>query len=201
VTVRDGRSVVSSLLRRGYTLYEAALCWLWETHTGDEAVRLSDRVIEVRYEDLVREPFDVVQGVAARSGVDSDPAEIARRFRDNPYRSGLDRVASWRSAAYRGTVEPGYGFDELDPGDLRLLESLVLIRPDGSSVGFSESLVAHGYEPGSDGSAPASELHGYAREYVKRTANLDAQRGHVLVSRAGSIPEQIAEHQRLVSPV
>jgi hypothetical protein len=53
--VRDGRDVVSSLMRRGWSLFRAGSRWLYDTLSGLSA-RNSVGYLEIRYEDLVRKP-------------------------------------------------------------------------------------------------------------------------------------------------
>lgn len=50
--IRDGRDVVPSLARRGWNLFGAGSCWLYDTVRGLEA-RGSENYLELRYEDLV----------------------------------------------------------------------------------------------------------------------------------------------------
>lgn len=197
VLVRDGRAVAGSLRRRGYTLYESTLCWLWESRIGEDAVAMSDRVIEVDYEGLVVDPFGRVADIVSRIGIRARKWRVARRYRRNSYRAGLERVDSWRASDYGGKVIPDFQRHDLSEEEVSFLESVMLVRPDGSTVGFEETLIRHGYEPRGGPPAGRETLERHAREYVERSENLDAHAGYALVLRNESVVEQMALIDRL----
>jgi hypothetical protein len=58
--VRDGRDVTVSLMKRGWSLFRAGSRWLYDTLSGLTA-RGSNGYLEIRYEELVREPFSILQ--------------------------------------------------------------------------------------------------------------------------------------------
>ena len=57
--VRDGRDVVSSLMKRGWNLFGAGTRWLYDTVQGLEA-RNSPNYMELRYEEFVSNPDGVL---------------------------------------------------------------------------------------------------------------------------------------------
>jgi hypothetical protein len=67
--LRDGRDVAASLRRRGVTLFEAGSRWLYDTLAARAAAR-SPRYLELRYEDLVRDPDATVGRAAAHLGLE-----------------------------------------------------------------------------------------------------------------------------------
>lgn len=57
--IRDGRDVVSSLMKRGFNLYAAGSRWLYDTLYGI-SMRGTQNYIEVRYETLVNKPEETL---------------------------------------------------------------------------------------------------------------------------------------------
>jgi hypothetical protein len=147
--VRDGRTVVASLRRRGFTLWEAVVIWLAQASDG-LAFRTHPRCITVRYEDLVEEPFRTMSLVARAVGVEALPDEIERRFRANSYRANLPRVAQWSTTGKLPTEvhRPSPLGTQLSREDLAFIESSRLERPDGTrtSIGFRDLLAEFGYQ-------------------------------------------------------
>ncbi|MBW2058334.1 MAG: sulfotransferase [Deltaproteobacteria bacterium] len=93
--VRNPLYVYKSLLRRGFLPYIAAGTWLI-----DEAAvcGLSEhpRFFTIRYEELVKKPFETVVGLLRRIGMDFDPERLAELYRTNEYRRRFEtRIESW----------------------------------------------------------------------------------------------------------
>jgi hypothetical protein len=62
--IRDGRDVVTSLLRKGWASFDHAH-HIWMTHVevgAQVGARSPDRYLEVRYEELVRDDFAQLEG-------------------------------------------------------------------------------------------------------------------------------------------
>ncbi len=57
--VRDGRDVVTSLMKRGFSLFGAGSRWLYDTACGISN-RGHKNYIEIKYEDLVTDPAEVL---------------------------------------------------------------------------------------------------------------------------------------------
>jgi hypothetical protein len=81
--VRDGRAVAASVRRLdwGPTTIDAAATW-WAAHVAmglaaEQA--LADRVVRVRYEDLVRDPEGTLPGLQSALGLPSDATAVTRR--------------------------------------------------------------------------------------------------------------------------
>jgi protein-tyrosine sulfotransferase len=92
--VRDPRDVLLSLARRGKSLLEAAETWMGST-AAIAPHRHNPNVLEVRYEDLCREPDATLERVCRFIGVGFDPTY----FRSDRFASqGLGKFqghASW----------------------------------------------------------------------------------------------------------
>lgn len=156
--VRDGRAVAASLRRLdwGPTTIDGAAHW-WAAHVAmglaAERVLGADRVVLVRYEDLVRRPEETLPWLQERLGLRTDADAVARRdFRVDDYtrpQHGLvaappdpSRVDAWASvlsdrhveAFERRTgdllsllgYEPRFGSAARSPGTvLRLVDTVI----------------------------------------------------------------------------
>lgn len=198
IVVRDGRSVVGSLRRRGYVLYEAALIWLWETHVGRRAATSLPRVVEIRYEDLVTDPFSRVVELVASVGIDASPSVVQENHRINEYRSQLHRVDTWRASLCSREVIANLGYEaDLSDAEVAFLETLVLRLPDGTLVSFAETLAHYGYPFAARGRpADLRALEYHAAEYFARSRNLVIQAKHALLMT----PAASASALRRMSP-
>lgn len=155
--VRDGRSVVASLKRRGYSLFESALIWLREVQTV-RRYRASPCLVEIRYEDLVAAPFEITARIAKNAGIDADPDDILKTHTTNEYRSGMFRLQQWRAYQYSGQIFAGLSFDhELSNRELDFLYASELVCPDGQRISFLGLLEAYGY--------PVKDLDHISEEY------------------------------------
>jgi hypothetical protein len=67
--VRDGRDVLCSKIRRGATAYDASCQWFMDVSTA-LAYRDRDAYLELKYEDLVREPDVVLREVCEHLNVE-----------------------------------------------------------------------------------------------------------------------------------
>jgi hypothetical protein len=125
--VRDGRAVVASLLRRGYTVWEAALIWMVQTSIGNAATRACANSLEIRFEDLVAAPFDYASRIASRVGVNAHADEIRVNYSSNTYRSNLPRVESWSAAEAPSRIQapPPY-WEQLSSDQIHAVEGLQL---------------------------------------------------------------------------
>ena len=73
--VRDGRDVICSQMKRGFNLFEAASIWLYNVACGIGCRDLPN-YIEVRYEELVKEPVAILQHVCNRASIGYDPCML-----------------------------------------------------------------------------------------------------------------------------
>lgn len=101
--VRDPRSVVASLVRRGFSLVEATLTWLIQTHASMEAWRHSNAVV-LRYENLIEDPFGITRDLVRRFGIEVSVEEISKNYSQNEFRASIPRVKSWTVQGFTGTV-------------------------------------------------------------------------------------------------
>lgn len=181
--VRDGRAVAASLVKRKYSLYEAALIWLYQCSAGQGAARLPG-VVEVRYEDLLQAPFQIASDIARRVGVEVSPQVIESSLTTNSYRAQLPRIKSWSIPEFTGTViRPASYRETLSPKKTAWLESLELVEitPKGKRrcvARFADLLAHYGYP--SDAEArpiklPSGLTDLLYREYLKKGRCLTQQ--------------------------
>ncbi len=129
--VRDGRSVVASLMARGRAPYEAAYIWMVQTAFG-QAARHHANAVELRFEDLVAAPYRTVADLAARVGVRTEPAEIEAALGANAYRRSVPRLGSWTVPSLDAGVRLPTPFtDRLPAETVAWLETLA-VRPEAS---------------------------------------------------------------------
>ncbi|MEX0777889.1 MAG: sulfotransferase [Phycisphaeraceae bacterium] len=190
--VRDGRDVARSLTRRGYSLYEAAMIWMQQVLAGRRAAQSHGRVVEIKYEELVNDPFVTTVQMAAKVGLAAAPAAIEVCFNSNQYRAGLPRVASWSVPVFDGKTHPNNPLQVLSWKNLRWLESLQLVQfQQGQAdphvvADFASLLGEYGY--GIDAQdqvsriAPTHHENCY-HEYLKKSSNLERHSGFALMMK------------------
>lgn len=185
--VRDPRAVARSFTRsqvhRSNALY-AARRWRRDVAAGGElARRLPDRAIELRYEDLVREPEAQLRRVCDFLGVGFDPAvleyadDATREYGEYhrqahaklASRPDPDRIDLWRRS--------------LTPRQLRVIETIAgpLMRP-------------YGYEPVAPRPAGGVDLLAHR---VDRLPRLAGQIAFSLRKRSGFLPGYVMRKIRL----
>ncbi|MBX3707249.1 MAG: sulfotransferase [Pseudomonadales bacterium] len=112
--VRDPRDVLLSLARRGKPLLESAETWIAST-AAIAAHRGNPRLLEVRYEDLCREPDATLARICLFLDVTFDP----EYFRSDRFASqGLGKFAGHAS----WTQNPGQGFSAASIGRHRTVD-------------------------------------------------------------------------------
>ncbi|MEM7228004.1 MAG: sulfotransferase [Planctomycetota bacterium] len=192
--VRDGRDVCASLVRRGFTLYEAALIWMSQVHAGRLAA-VAENAVEVRYEDLLERPFEIAADLGARVGTSVDPDDIQARLLDNTYRAGLPRIASWQVPEFSTEVRRAHTYkDRLSAKNIAWLESLALVQvgPNGMShviARFGDLLRQYNYVPDNESydiTLPLDRLLQCHGEFLRKSRNVTSwtDRALVMSSRA-----------------
>lgn len=152
--VRNPVHVFASLLERGFPPWIALISWLVDV-AQVLPYRRHPRVLLVRYEDLVREPFRVVAGVlrSACGAQDLCEAAFMDRYGNNAYtRLFSGRVATW-SVSGTGTVRDA-NRRPLDPAVLSRFAAGVGMTVDPAyaglygfpPVGYREAVRELGYE-------------------------------------------------------
>jgi hypothetical protein len=101
--VREPVATIQSLVRRGYTLYEATFIWMHQTHVGTAASDMSNYNM-VRYEDLLSDPFGKMASLSALLKFPASAAAIEANYKTNTYRFGLPRPHSWSVDATKGEI-------------------------------------------------------------------------------------------------
>jgi hypothetical protein len=81
--IRDGRDVVTSLMKRGFNLFGSGSRWLYDTLLGLQA-RNNNNYLEVRYEELVRNPNEVLEVIFRHLGVSYDPKIVNKWDKESP---------------------------------------------------------------------------------------------------------------------
>ena len=153
--VRDGRDVAASLARRGKSLYASGSRWLYDTLAGLRA-RGHAGYLEIRYEDLARDPAATLARVFAHLGlpqpVPSAPPETPGTYREDwrQKRSG----AGWNLTPDDAVSDASVGRfrRELSAEQQGLLSRIRLtaraVRELDAPLARFDELIAHlGYPP------------------------------------------------------
>ena len=201
--VRDGRAVAASLVRRGFSLYEAAMIWLHQVHAGRQAAERFAHAIEVRYEDLLDDPYGITAGLADRVGLSVTASEVKAGMRANEFRAALPRVESWQVPQWAGGIQhPSHYSTQLSAYNLRWLEGLELLRVTGPGrpgveavASFRETLGHYGYpvaasNPAATDPQPRRTAACYG-EYLQKSRNLDRQNHLVILHSEDAIEAEI----------
>lgn len=103
--VRHPLHVYASVKRRGFPPFVAATTWLIDAARFCRYRHL-DRITVVKYEELVRNPYELVRDIIRRvTGMEVAAAEIASRYQANDYkRLHALRMRSWSAREY-GKIE------------------------------------------------------------------------------------------------
>jgi hypothetical protein len=152
--VRDGRDVVASLLRRGYSVFRAASRWLFDTAAGLQA-RAHASYREVRYEELVTAPERVLRCLFTGLGLEFEPEILESTSAARARLTGsigtwgqqpVDPISSKSVGSFRSVLTPPM---------LRLASSVTLTEQSRAllcspGASFAELLEVLGYdsEPG-----------------------------------------------------
>ena len=146
--VRHPWSVIASLERRGFSRLQAASIWIAQVQAGLR-VRDHPNAVLLKYEDVLRSPFECMARIAERIELHCTEDEVRSGFEKNEYRAGLPRVKAWSNAAFDGVVGPVVA-PRRPAADLEhLLHALAAVNhaqdpPTGG--GFIETATAAGYE-------------------------------------------------------
>lgn len=175
--VRDGRDVLCSLLGRGFSVFEAASRWLYDTSAG-WACRDLPQYVEVRYEDLVRSPATVLRRVCEALGLGFRPFMLERRGLPAPFQEGLP---SWRCSPVGPIETRSVGRHEQELDDVQRacfhavgLTDWAAARLRTRPFETGELLEALGYAPAqpSDGGYPAQAVLDPVSDHARRLREL-----------------------------
>lgn len=179
VVIRDARAVVSSLKRRGYTLLEAAMICLYQSSLA--LPWLNDpRVVVIRFEDLIKNPYEVVSAFAARLGFQVSSTELRHAHSLNDYRQKLPRVQSWRAKS-AVSVQTGLTmWDNLSNEELAILNDFKIASaynpPAFSEISFQDLQKQFKYSCCTDIGSPSLNIKNDAMlKYEKQSKNLQTQ--------------------------
>ncbi|MCH2159778.1 MAG: sulfotransferase [Oleiphilaceae bacterium] len=150
--VRNPIDVYKSLLRRGFSASFALITWLLDEAKVAQYLD-HPRLIVVRYEDLVKDPFNLTSSLLKRvAGKQINAEEIERGYSQNDYRKyHTVKLDSWKSKT-PGQVDRQRS-RKLGEGDLLALSSLKRVKVssgyakhfDLSEISFLELLEKFGY--------------------------------------------------------
>ena len=122
VTVRNAQDVIRSLLRRKSTLRGAVIRWLSKLNLCYQASQRfgPDRVLVIKYEELVRDPLSIAQAVCKFSGVDLKAAKQmvkcknSRRLESDPTIGGISGASSYWQFQPGDPISDGGSHQEKD---------------------------------------------------------------------------------------
>ncbi len=192
--VRHPWSVIASLERRGFSRLQAASIWIAQVQAGLR-VRDHPNAVLLKYEDVLRSPFECMARIAERIELHCTEDEVRSGFEKNEYRAGLPRVKAWSNAAFDGVVGPVVA-PRRPAADLEhLLHALAAVNhaqdpPTGG--GFIETATAAGYEIDEPTTEKPADLEAiYARHYGELLST--PRRGYLskpvdTILRSGSAP-------------
>ncbi len=150
--VRNPIHVYLSLLRRGYPDYIALCTWL--VAMGNHR-RLSDheRVLCVRYEDIIGEPHRVVERIMTWLGHQAPTKEaLSRSVEGNAYRRLFEtRVGTWSRKGVGRVESANRGIPDGRQREMIAAMMTQRISPhwarsfDCAEISFTEAVEAHGY--------------------------------------------------------
>jgi hypothetical protein len=155
--VRDGRDVVTSLMRRGWNLFGAGSRWLYDTLCG-LSVRGHKNYLEIRYEDFVTDTGTTLKQVLDHIELPFDDSILHGSETIGPgvYSEDWETHATTRVWTRRPSdpVSPapvGRYKNELEKDDLSLLYRFQLTGPAARTLGakvraFPELLQLLGYD-------------------------------------------------------
>lgn len=94
--VRNPLYVYASLVRRGYSQYIALATWLIDV-AQYLPFKDHERVLSVRYEDLVEDPYGITARIMGQVGIEGATASaVEAGYAENPYRAIYEeRIKSW----------------------------------------------------------------------------------------------------------
>jgi hypothetical protein len=185
--IRDPRDIAASLFtRRNETAPErgdslARICYLWGVsvgHCSSALAHIPDRYYPLRYEDLVRNPREVMHGVCNFLGIDFDdrvlnPTRLGRAIPLNSSYSMMDRETRVV------TTQIGRFREVLTPAESGFIETVL-----------HHQMIACGYPSSMNGaltSLPNSGLSWKSRMQLARVRRLqrDFERKHLAICNAG----------------
>lgn len=149
--VRNGYDVVASLKRRGFTVYEASLIWLFSVTTGFSIK--SRRHVRITYENLREHTYDTLAALFKNLAIDTNLGRTERNYAHNQFRADLPRPSTWRPTAgalSKPITQTRRGSeDELDDDERAFVSNVVLhdsSQEQSSVLSFRDAMNALGYE-------------------------------------------------------
>ena len=152
-SIRDGRDVVCSLMKRGYDIFEATSIWLFNASCGIGCQDLPNYV-EIRYEELVRAPQETLRKICEKALIPYDPCMLQPTEREKVSRFAID--GAWKNSTSDPVSEKSVGRHEveMDDADYAAFCSVQLTHVGAQKAGTPQltgsdlmRLLAYGGEP------------------------------------------------------
>jgi hypothetical protein len=93
-SVRDGRDVACSLMKRGMDIFEATSIWMYNAACGI-ACRDLPNYMEVRYEEMVQDPTAMLERICQKASISFDPYML--RPSESERTSKFAAAGAWKS--------------------------------------------------------------------------------------------------------
>lgn len=166
--IRDGRDVVTSLMKRGYNIFGAGSRWLYDTLSG-LSIREHKNYLEVRYEDLVTNPEKTLRIIFDFLGIPfdkeliegQDDAQTSGTFTNNWEEDNTAKIWNQRPSDPISTSSIGRYKRKIKSSDLSLLYKIELtdyavnILQLDKNTSFADLLAKLNYEINVDFNANA----------------------------------------------
>ena len=112
--IRDGRDVACSLMKRGCDIFEAASIWLYNATCGIGCRDLPNYV-EIRYEDLVKDPQAILRPICERVSITFDPCMLEPS--EGEQVSQFAKAGRWKSSVSDQVNQQSVGRYKTDMSD------------------------------------------------------------------------------------
>jgi hypothetical protein len=93
-SIRDGRDVTCSLMKRGMDVFEATSIWLYNAACG-VACRDLPNYMEVRYEEMVQDPTAMLERICQKASIPFDPCML--QASESERTSKFVAAGAWKS--------------------------------------------------------------------------------------------------------
>lgn len=201
--IRDGRDVAASLQRRGFNLFAAGTRWLFDTMAG-LAGRQSPNYLEVFYEDLVKNPVEVLKKIFDHLGVDPEEdvlgngSKAVKGVYTQDWKD-IPEPLAWKQTP-SDPISPasvGQYKTEFNEKQLYLLDRITLNRKAAARLGlgsapfsFKQALHQTGYEPSYY--TPETDLSRKFREMILQLNDYNRMLSRAHSNRRWRLPSRMS---------
>jgi protein-tyrosine sulfotransferase len=144
--IRDGRDVVCSLMKRGYSLFSAGSRWLYDTLCGI-MLKGFDNYIEIKYEDLVSEPIATLKLLLRHLKIPSSSEILENNLKSSDHGWHIDHFSTTHETAKAWRHKPsdpiqtssiGRYKTELKSAELAVLYKICLSQSASTDLGINK---------------------------------------------------------------